>query len=287
VRGFFRVGLVVTAVGPVGCAQTWDTIGNKSWQRDFTRNPLRATVSPDDPLTILRDRPNDGEARARAMRRLDEPLTKGRSQEDQNEALGYLQAGATLDPSPVVRASAIEALGRFEDPRVPEILAAAFHQAGGPGAQPAADPTQPGMLSARTGLFGPTGYSPEVATMLRIRAVDALAKTGRPEAVAFLADLALPKPDVDPAETRDVRIAAVRGLSTMRRPEAVNALSRILDAEKGRDVAVVARVHAGLMDLTGRDLPPDPQQWNEVVQAGFEVKPEPNPFQRAVGWILP
>lgn len=283
----YRIGVLLIALGPIGCANTWDTVGNKTWQREFTRNPIRATILPDDPLTILRNKPNDGDARIRAMRRLEEPLTHGRSQEDQNEALGYLQSGATVDPSPVVRAAAIEALGRFEDPRVPEILAAAFHQAAGPGSSRTTDPAQPGLLSGRTGFFGPTGYSPDVTTMLRVKAVDALAKTNRPEAVAFLADLALPKPEFDPVETRDVRVAAVRGLSTMRRPEAVTALSRILTAEQGRDAAVVARAHAGLIDLTGRDLPADPKQWDEVVQAGFEVKPEPNPFQRAVGWILP
>jgi HEAT repeat protein len=274
-------------LGPLGCASTWDTIGNKSWQREFVKNPIRATVSPDDPLTILRDKPDDGEARAKAMRRLEEPVRNGGSQDDQNEAIGYLKTGATLDPSPVVRAAAIDALGRFEDPRVPEILAAAFHQSDGPQEQRQADPRQPGMLSARTGLFGPTGYSPEVATMLRIKTIDALAKTDRPEAVAFLAELALPKPDVDPVETRDVRVAAVRGLSTMHRAEAVTSLARVLSAEHGHDAAVVARAHTGLVDLTGRNLPADPQQWNEVVQAGFEMKPEPNAFQRAVDWIMP
>src|SRR5205823_1945578 len=143
-----------------------------------------------------------------------------------------------------------------DDPRVPELLLAAFHQAGGPGAAPAADPRQPGMLSGRTGLYGPTGYSPDVATVLRVRALEGLARTGRPEAVAVLADLALPKPDADPFDSRDVRVAAVRGLSTMRRPEAVTALARVLAAEQGRDAAVVARAHAWLRDLTGRDLPP-------------------------------
>ncbi len=288
VRGLIRVGILLAAIAPVGCANTWDTLANKSWQKEFLDSPFHTTFSSDDPLTVLRNKPNDGEARAKAMHRLEEPIAKGRSQEEQNEAIGYLQAGATVDPSPVVRAASIEALGRFNDPRVPEILAAAFHQAGGPGAQPTAtDPTQPGMLSGRTGLFGPAGYSPEVATMLRVRAVDAMAKTNRPEAVAFLADLALPKPDTDPTETRDVRVAAVRGLTTMRRPESVTALARILAAEQGRDAAVVIRAHAGLIDLTGRNLPADPQQWNEVVQAGFEVKPEPNGFQKTVAWILP
>ena len=277
----------MAAVGPVGCANTWDNLGNRSWRNDFLDNPIRATVRPEDPLTILRTKPDDGEARAKAMRRLDEPITHGRDPAEQTEALEFLRTAATTDQSPVVRAAAIDCLGRFEDPRVPEILAAAFHQAAGPDAKPATDSRLPGMLSARSGLFGPTGYSPEVATMLRLKAIDALAKTGRPEAVAFLAELALPKPDTDPAETRDVRVAAVRGLATMRRPEAVHALSRVLAAEKGRDAAVVSRAHTGLKDLTGRDLPPDPQQWNEVVQAGFEVKPERTAIQRAVDWISP
>jgi HEAT repeat protein len=279
--------LALTAAVPLGCANTWDTLGNRSWRKDFLDNPLRATVRPDDPLTILRTKPDDGEARARAMRRLDEPITHGRDQAEQTEALDYLKTAATSDPSPVVRAAAIDALGRFEDPRVPEILAAAFHQAAGPDAKPATDSRLPGMLSARGGLYGPTGFSPDVATMLRVKAVDALAKTGRPEAVAFLAELALPKPDADPVETRDVRVAAVRGLAGIRRPEAVHALSRVLAAERGRDAAVVSRAHAGLKDLTGHDLPADPEQWNAVVQAGFDVRPEPTAIQRAVHWILP
>src|SRR5262245_31628585 len=105
--------LTAAALGPVGCANTWDSLGKKAWRHDFLDNPWKATVAPDDPLTILRNKPNDGEARAKAMRRLDEPLTRGRGQDEQNEAIGYLQAGATADPSPVVRAAAIEALGRF------------------------------------------------------------------------------------------------------------------------------------------------------------------------------
>jgi HEAT repeat protein len=287
VRAIFRIAITVAAVGPVGCANTWDTLGNRSWRKDFLDNPIRATVRPEDPLTILRTNPDDGEGRAKAMRRLDEPITHGRDQTEQVEALGYLKDAATTDPSPVVRAAAIDALGRFEDPRVPEILAAAFHQADGPDAKPATDARLPGMLAARGGLYGPTGFSPEVATMIRVKAVDALAKTGRPEAVAFLAELALPKPDADPVETRDVRVAAVRGLATIRRPEAVHALSRVLAAEQGRDTAVVSHAHSGLKDLTGHDLPADPDQWNAVVQAGFEVKPERTAIQRAVDWISP
>src|SRR5262249_19124915 len=151
----------------------------------------------------------------------------------------------------------------------PEILAAAFHQADGPGAKPATDSRLPGMLAARGGLYGPTGYSPDVATMLRVKAVDALAKTGRPEAVTFRAEVALPTRDAEPIEPGAVRGGAVGGLGTTRRPEAVHALSRVLAAEQGQDAAVVSRAHTGLKDLTGHDLPADPDQWNAVVQAGF------------------
>ena len=43
----------------------------------------------------------------------------------------YLARTAESDPSPVLRMEAINALGRFEDPRVPGILIAAYRHAHG------------------------------------------------------------------------------------------------------------------------------------------------------------
>ena len=43
------------------------------------------------------------------------------------------------------------------------------------------------------------------------------------------------------------------------------------------------------MKLTGKKLPPDPQQWNEVVQAGVILAPEPtwwdNMVEQAARWV--
>jgi hypothetical protein len=280
---------VIPALFATGCASTWDTVTNKSWQKTLVRQPHRALGFPEDALATIRNNPLDGEKRAKAMRRLAEPAKQGRSAEEQNEALGYLQAAATGDASPVVRAAAIDCLGRFEDPRVPEILTAAFHQANGPGATPKlrTEPGAPGFLSPSLGLTGPGGYSPDVANMLKVKVVEALARTDRPEAVAFLAEQAMPRKDVDAWDARDVRVAAVKGLAKIRRTESVQALAAVLAAENGHDAAIAHHAHAGLVDLTGRDLPPDPEQWKDVVQAGFEVTAPKNAVQRAVDWILP
>jgi hypothetical protein len=91
------------------------------------------------------------------------------------------------------------------------------------------------------------------------------------------ADAAAPGSD-DP----EVRQAAVRGLSECRQPEAVAALAEVLKQQAGKDVVLARQSHAGLVKLTGKRLPPDPQQWGEVVQAGVTLAPEPGWFETAV-----
>jgi hypothetical protein len=93
------------------------------------------------------------------------------------------------------------------------------------------------------------------------------------------------------ADNRDVRLAAIRALSKCRQPESVVALAKVLAAESGKDTAMVGRAHDGLVRLTGKRLPPDPKEWNAVVQAGVVIAPEPSwiedAVQTAVGWVKP
>lgn len=271
-----------------GCAGTWDRVS----ARGFWDAPLRNTFVADDPMTVLRTKA-DGTDRADALRRLTEPLADGRSEAEQDEALQILAAEATANPSPVVRTAAIDALGRFKDPRAVKSLIAAYHRADGVESDPragadgvrqagafrAADPTDP--LS----LLGPVGFEPVFVTTLRSRAVTALANTQSNEAVAFLAGVAAAgdAKDAEAAE-RDVRSAAVKGLGRMRTPEAVTALARVLKDEAGHDVVLAQNAHTGLKQLTGKNLPADPAEWDKVVQAGVEVQPEPTAIQRAIGW---
>ena len=61
----------------------------------------------------------------------------------------------------------------------------------------------------------------------------------------------------------------------------------MLAAEKGKDVTLTHLAHAGLVSLTGQKHPDDPATWGQVVQAGFEIAPEPTGIDRAVGIFTP
>ncbi len=287
-------GLVGACGLATGCASTWDKVTSQ----DFKEKPFHSMFGhKDDPLTVLRNNEGGGgDIRARAMRDLREPIHSGGSQEDQDEVVDHiLGPAATSDPSPVIRAAAIDALARFDDPRVPKLLVAAYHQATGRVRQPET-PEQPiaqsglrmpvstGPLGDRLSLSGPTGFPADVVTMLRSRALTGLARAGTPEAVKFVSSIATgEEQDAD----RDVRLAAVRALGTVRKKESVVALAKVLSSEKTRDVGMASRAHDGLVALTGKSLPAEPEKWDEVVQAGAEVAPERGTVERAIGLFTP
>ena len=264
------VALMVATVGLTGCASTWDTMTS----RRFRDVPFGTMFGSEDPMTVLRENP-DGEARARAMRNLKEPA----AEPEQTEAIEILSVAATSDPSPLVRVAAIDALGRFQDSRAVEQLAHAYHQAS---AKPAGQ--KPGA-NDRLGLRGPQGFPSDQVANIRGRAIESLAKTGRPEAVGFLAEIASAPPTEfdDPMERNAVRQRAVAGLAKIRDKEAVAALAKVLTAEQGKDVTLTNLAHGGLVELTGLKHPADAAAWNEVVQAGFEIAPEPSGLRRALG----
>lgn len=302
------IGVTGVCGGLAGCASSWDTMTSKS----FKEKPFHHMFGKkDDPLTVLRvNQDGGGDVRAKAMRQLKEPLKSGGSQEDQDEVVDHiLGPAATSDPSPVIRAAAIDALGRFDDPRVPKLLIAAYHQATGrSAAAPAAAPEPAVTLTGhsperlagqdvraggggrkpgepdRLGLAGPSGFPADVVTMLRTRSLTGLARAGSPDAVQFVGGVATgAEDDAD----RDVRLAAVRALGGVRQKESVVALAKVLSAEKSRDIGLASRAHEGLVSLTGKSLPAEPEKWDEVVQAGAEVAPEPTGVQRAIGLFTP
>lgn len=285
---FYVLTAVAVLISQAGCANTWDTVTS----RRFRDKPFGVMFGGDDPLTTLRNNP-DGDARARAMAKLTEPTADA----DKDEVIQTLAQAATGDPSPWVRMAAIDALGRFKDPRATETLAAAYHSASGKPAKKASvapvgvttaggrTMTEPSLLADRLGLHGPQGFPAEQVAGIRGRVLDALGKSGKPEAVGFLARVATEPEaaDDDPASRDYIRHAAVRNLGLIRQPEAAVALAKVLTSETGRDVTAVQLAHQGLVELTGKNLPPDPQQWDAVIQAGVTVAPEPNAIQRAVG----
>jgi hypothetical protein len=147
-----------------------------------------------------------------------------------------------------------------------------------------------GRSPTRTGLdalslTGPTGYAPDTVAALRCRCLESLGSTNKVEAARFLAAVAgASGADVVPVGSEDpeVKQAAVRGLGQCRQPEAVIALATVLHAESGKDPSLVRGAHQGLVHLTGKKLPPDPQKWGEVVQTGVVIAPEPTWMETAI-----
>ncbi len=288
----FRLGavaIVCSVSSLTGCVNTWDTLTS----RKFRQDPFATMFRPEDPMTVLRTSP-EGDERAKAMRRLKEPIADGKPESEQDEAIGFLSTAATSDPSPVVRVAAIEALGRFQDPRALEILTASYYQATGTAGNgkpaPVTEASIQRVLASggripvtnfdRNSLLGPTGFPSDVISTIRCRAIASLSKNGNSTAVPVLMRIADGTDDSDP--DRDTRLAAVRGLKTIRTEDSVAALAKVLSAEKGKDSALAGRAHEGLMDLTGRDLPADPEAWDSLVKSGTAtVTAQPNLIQQA------
>ena len=293
--------IAAAALLPAGCAGTWDAVTSRNF-RDAPFKTLRNEMSPEDAVAVLKaEPPRSGDERAKAMLRLKEPLRDRRSQEDQDQVLAVLSRTATADKSVVLRNAAIDALGRFEDPRAPAVLMQAYQSADG--RENAAGPKVPdaativpasglsaGRLPTRSGLdpsllAGPTGFPDDTAAALRCRCLESLAHTNSVEAARFLAAVAgASGADVVPvgSDHPEVKQAAVRGLGRCRQQEAVLALAHVLGADAGKDPSLARGAHTGLVRLTGKKLPPDPQMWNEVVQAGVTLAPEPTPFENAL-----
>lgn len=283
-RRLLILAAAAAVVFHLGCARTWETV---SAQR-FREAPLKSMFTQEDPITVLRNRV-DGNDRANAMQRLKEPAKDGKSQAEQDEALQLLWNAAGTDPSPIVRVAAIDALGRFDDPRAVRLLMDAYQKAAGVPSDPAraanADVTQASNIDPDAPL-GPTGFEPSFVTMLRQRTIVAMSGKQDPEAVAFLAKVATTAAPTggDQDIDRDVRAAAVRGLGQMRSKEAAVALAAVLKQEATRDVVLAQNAHQGLKHLTGKDLPADPDEWSKVVQAGVSVEPKAPSLVERMGW---
>ena len=226
---------VCAALG--GCANFWDDVTS----RDFHVRSLWTRSEP--PLVVIRTS-TDGDARANAMVALKEPRRSGGSDADQEDAVRLLTTAATGDPQPLCRMAAIQALGRFQDPRAVPALISAYEAAG--------------QLPA------------EVAGPIQSRALASLGETHQPAAVNFLVQSAnkrLPADanDRDRQRARDNRLAAVRALRNFdRSTEVADAMARLAQAEK--DVAVRDRARETYAKVTGVDLP-----------AGPVAAPEPKP----------
>jgi HEAT repeat protein len=199
-----------------------------------------------NPLLVLRDS-SDGDQRAKALRSLREPKQYGGSDTDQDAVVNILNTAAATEKQPLCRLAAIQALGRFKDPRAVKGLTDGFYNA--------------------------SAFSTETATVIRCQALRALGETGNPAAVELLARVVREPPaegtELEKQQTLDVRIAAARALGRFSHYQATEALVRVMQNEK--DIALRDRAYESLQAATGKKLPPDAKEWEQLLhQASYK-----------------
>lgn len=265
-RGMAGRFLILSGVGVVGlalagCATFWDDVTSREFK-------VRDLYSQPDPMTVLRSQSQDGDTLSKAMRRLKEPRKNGGSDRDQDEAMQILGTVATTDTRPLCRLAAIDALGRFEDPRATAPLIQAYHNAGA----------------------GP--FVPDHANAIRTQSLAALAHKNQSEAISLLVQIATTKPNDKPSPVqqasfnddilrraagtsdlqaqRDIRLAAIRALGESRAQQAIPHLLPLLQE---KDVAVRDRAHLALQAISGlKDVPADSQAWQNALAGGSGPK---------------
>jgi hypothetical protein len=251
------------ALSAAGCAHFIDEVTS----HDFR---VRNLVHRDDPMTVLRTS-TDGDARATAMHRLKEPLKYKGSQAVQDEAVQILTETAANDPRPVCRLAAIEALGRFDDPRCAAALMQAYQNAG--------------------------AFTTDTANPIRCQAMAALGPKNAPEGLALLGQVAktakapsskpqvklasfegedelnnlLGQFDPDSQAARDGRLAAIRALGLSKNRQAIDVLLPLMSEP---DVAIRDRAHEALQAITGRkEVARNAEAW----RAALGAVPSQNP----------
>lgn len=240
-------GAALLGLGLCGCSHSWDEITSREFH---FKNMFDAAP---EPLVVLKE-DKDGDHRAKALRALGKPRYYEGPAGQREEALQYLMAAAVTDPHPLCRICAIQSLGKYKDPRSVDALKQAYYQA----------PPLAGTFQS------------EVVARIQCQALTALGETHHPSAVDFLVQ-AVKQPQADNSEqdrqqTLDIRIAAARALGNYSHYQATEALVQVLETD--RDVALRDRAHESLREATGKDLPPDPKAWDNLIHTASFQKPQ-------------
>ena len=242
--------LLVLLLATAGCGHVWDDLTAVSPEGGFWNNAkYRVALLTDrtPPLEVLAYS-KDGDMRARAYRKLEDPWRKGGSIEEQNKVLDLLATAATSEASTVARLAAVERLAQIDDPRAVKALTDAF--------------------------YAPSNVADRNA-VVRVAVIQAMAKHKDPSTVQTLVEAMTH----DPA--RDVRLAAADALGEFQSSEATAALVRTLREEK--DLALRHVANQSLQQITGRELPPDPDAWEAYLSN--PSSPPPSVAQQERSWI--
>jgi HEAT repeat protein len=239
-----------------GCANFWDDVTSQDFK-------LSQWWQKPNPYVVLRDS-TDGDQRARALRALREPKTHGGTDKDQDTVVKILVSAATGEKQFLCRVAAVECLGQFQDPRAVNGLIDAFYKSG--------------------------SFSAELSTRLQCQAVQSLGNTHNPAAISFLVTVVKGAPaegtEQEKQQVMDVRIAAAHALGNFNKYAAAQALVQVL--QKERDVALCDASFESLQLCSGKKLPSDYKNWDEVLAEARAREADPNHGRSAInlaGWF--
>ncbi len=236
------LGTALAGLSLSGCAGFWDEVTSNNFQ-------FSHLFQKPNPFVVL-EQSNDGNERAQALRALHEPRENGGTEQDQEYVLKILATAATRDRQFLCRVAAIEALGRFKDPRVVDPLSEAFYSSG--------------------------SFAPDLALRIQTQAIHALGQVRQDKAEQFLIRLVKEKPrgegsDQDRQQIMDVRLAAIRALGHYEDAAAVQALQSVVQGEK--DIALRDCANESILLASGQrppliDLSPVGDFFNQTLGIG-------------------
>jgi hypothetical protein len=239
-------------IGMCGCTNTWDEISRKDIS--FGERCHNIWAGPQDPMVVLRDS-KDGDDRAKALARLEEPLQHGGSAQEQDTVLKILMISAQTDTQAVCRVAAIQTLGKFKDPRAISALVDAYYKA--------------------------TTFTSDTATIVQCNVLTALGESHNSAAVDLLTrvvrapEAAQEAAGEDKQQEQDRRLAAARALGNFSHYQAAEALLAVLKTEK--DVGIRQTAHDSLAVSTGKDLGYDVAAWDKLLNEHAYDAPVPKP----------
>jgi HEAT repeat protein len=260
-RGAVVAAFAVLTLVPVGCSETWDHV----LSRDFSFHDY---FVPPDPLVVLRD-DTDGDHRARALRRLQEPKQHGASDKDQDFMVQLLTTAAAQERIALCRLAAIETLETYKDRRVVKALEDAYYRA--------------------------ASFSDKPASIIRCRALEALGKVEQPEAIPVLVRVLRESPvskeatEAERQQQTDERTAAARALGHYRGHAVAEALLDVMkpnEKNEAPDLALLDCAHVSLQASTGMDFGTDVKLWAEYLQNAGKDQPDGVALEKGIGGKL-
>lgn len=247
--------LIVMSIGVAGCGHFYEDISarnDKGEWWDFGYKWDLAMNQGGPPLEVLA-KSQDGDLRRRAIERLNEP---GDAKEREHYIM-VLSTAARSERDAISRLTAVQKLGTYKDPAATKALVEAY--------------SIPANIQEKNGI-------------IQVTIVQSLGKTKDPAGLTTLVAA------LDPKNSEDLRASAAHSLGKFPPSQPLYDASAALLASMKQDksTAVKHEAHQSLVRITGRDLPANPQVWDQAFQQaaakGEPLAKEPDIMLRLVNW---